>query len=127
MSTQTKSHILFLVSSPLAADPVAMDTALTRLTDALRTVQAPATFVTRVAEVNAVSALLARRDRPRFAVLHYLGHGYKPEDVSQGYLIFEDQSGGVRPPGPATGVHRPQSDTRAGTGISGGRGHGLPF
>ncbi len=90
-------HILFLVSSPLTADPVAVDRALQELTDALRGIPAPATFVTRVAEADAVSSLLARRGRPSFPVLHYLGHGYKPEEVPSGYLIFEDRSGDLRP------------------------------
>jgi tetratricopeptide (TPR) repeat protein len=90
-------HILFLVSSPLTADPVAVDRALQELTDALRGIQAPATFVTHVAEADAVASLLARRDRPPFPVLHYLGHGYKPEEVPSGYLIFEGQSGDLRP------------------------------
>ncbi len=93
-------HALFLVSAPLSADPVAVDEAVRRLSDALRAVQAPATFHTHVAEADAVSALLARQDRPRFTVLHYFGHGYKPDEVPQGYLIFEDQSGGVRPLNP---------------------------
>ena len=90
-------HILFLVSSPLTADPVAVDRALQELTNALRGIQAPATFVTHVAEADAVASLLARRDRPPFPVLHYLGHGYKPEEVPSGYLIFEGQSGDLRP------------------------------
>ncbi|MGB9724693.1 MAG: CHAT domain-containing protein, partial [Chloroflexia bacterium] len=90
-------HILFLVSSPLTADPVAVDRALQELADALRTIPAPATFITRVAEADAIGALMARRDRPRFSVLHYLGHGYKPEEVPSGYLIFEDQNGDLRP------------------------------
>jgi len=90
-------HILFLVSSPLTADPVAVDRALQELTDALRGIQAPATFITHVAEADAVASLLARRDRPPFPVLHYLGHGYKPEEVPSGYLIFEGQSGDLRP------------------------------
>ena len=90
-------HILFLVSSPLTADPVAVDRALQELTDALRGIPAPATFVTRVAEADAVGSLLARKDRPPFPVLHYLGHGYKPEAVPSGYLIFEDRSGDLRP------------------------------
>ena len=33
-------HILFLVSSPLTADPVAVDRALQELTDALQSIQA---------------------------------------------------------------------------------------
>ncbi len=97
MPSPDHPHILFLVSSPLTADPVAVDRALQELTDALKDIPAPATFVTRAAEADAVSALMARRDRPPFSVLHYLGHGYKPEDVPAGYLIFEDQSGDVRP------------------------------
>ncbi|MCX7681840.1 MAG: hypothetical protein N2508_07750 [Anaerolineae bacterium] len=68
-------HILLLLSSPLTADPVAVDRALQELTDALRTIPVPATFVTRIAEADAVGEYLARRDRPPFSVLHYLGHG----------------------------------------------------
>jgi hypothetical protein len=90
-------HILFLLSSPLTADPVAVDQALQELTDALQAIPVPATFVTRVAEVDAIGALMARRDRPPFSVLHYLGHGYKPEEIPSGYLIFEDQAGNIRP------------------------------
>jgi|GEM_PF-3520081 len=97
MPPSDQPHILFLVSNPLTADPVAVDRALQELTDALRGIPAPATFVTQVAEVDAVSSLLARRGRPPFPVLHYLGHGYKPEEVPSGYLIFEDRSGALRP------------------------------
>ncbi len=108
MPSPDHPHILFLVSSPLTADPVAVDRALQELTDALKDIPAPATFVTRVAEADAVSALMARRDRPPFSVLHYLGHGYKPEDVPAGYLIFEDQSGDVRPLGDPPSPGGPQ-------------------
>lgn len=97
MFASDRPHILFLLSSPLTADSVAVDQALRELTDALRTIPVPATFITRIAEADAISAYLARRDRPPFSVLHYLGHGYKPEDVPAGYLIFEDQTGGLRP------------------------------
>lgn len=97
MSAVDRPHILFLVSSPLTADPVAVDRALRELTDALKEIPAPATFVTRIAEADAVLSLMSRRDRPSFSVLHYLGHGYKPEEIPAGFLIFEDQVGDLRP------------------------------
>lgn len=97
MPSPDTPHILLLLSSPLTADPMAVDRALQGLADALRTLPVPATFVTRIAEADAIGAYLARRDRPTFPVLHYLGHGYKPKEVPAGYLIFEDQSGDVRP------------------------------
>ena len=90
-------HVLLLVSSPLDANPVDIHGALAHLEQALRDVHAPAQFHTMIAEPDAVSKLLTRRDRPAFAVLHYLGHGFKRADVPQGFLIFENQTGGMRP------------------------------
>ncbi|HDN80209.1 MAG TPA: CHAT domain-containing protein, partial [Chloroflexi bacterium] len=100
MADKARTHILMLVSSPLTADPVAVDRAVEKLTNALRDVAVPATFTVRVAEPGALSSYLARRDRPRFAILHYLGHGFKPQDVPEGMLIFESESGDVRPLNP---------------------------
>ncbi|MBC7226570.1 MAG: NACHT domain-containing protein [Thermoflexales bacterium] len=97
MPASDHPHVLLLLSSPLTADPVAVDRALQELTDALQAIPAPATFVTRIAEADAIGAYLSRRDRPTFSVLHYLGHGYKPEDWPAGYLIFEDRAGDIRP------------------------------
>ncbi|MCS7286677.1 MAG: CHAT domain-containing protein [Anaerolineae bacterium] len=96
MNQSEHPHILFLVSSPLTANPVAVDRAVHELTEALRTLYVRATFTVHIAEVEAISALMARRDRPRFSVLHYLGHGSRPEDMLEGYLIFEDQAGNTR-------------------------------
>lgn len=95
-TANTDLHVLLLVSSPLDAE-VDVHGALTHLEQALRGVRAAAQVRTLIAEPEAVGGLLARHDRPRFAVLHYLGHGFKPADVEQGFLIFEDQSGGMRP------------------------------
>lgn len=97
MSSLAHPHILLLLSGPPAADPVAVDRALRELTNALWILPVPATFITHIADVDAIGAYLARRDRPTFSVLHYLGPGYKPKEVPAGYLIFEDQSGDVRP------------------------------
>jgi tetratricopeptide (TPR) repeat protein len=90
-------HVLLLLSSPLDSGPVDLHGALAHLEQALRAVQAPAQFHARVAEPDAVAGLLARGDRPLFPVLHYLGHGFKPDDVQQGYLIFENRTGGMSP------------------------------
>ncbi|MCP4209898.1 MAG: CHAT domain-containing protein, partial [Halieaceae bacterium] len=97
MTPTSIPHVLLLVSSPLVADPVDVDRALEQLGDALHKISAPGRFIARVAEPDAVSGLLVRQDRPRFQVLHYYGHGYKPEDAEEGKLIFEDSSGGLRP------------------------------
>jgi hypothetical protein len=90
-------HVLLLASSPLDAGPVDIHSALAHLEQALRGVHAPAQFTTLIAEPDAVQGLLTRGDRPRFPVLHYLGHGFKPADVREGFLIFEDRTGGIRP------------------------------
>lgn len=97
MSEPTAPCTLFLVSSPLAADPVAVDHAVQQLQEALTGVSAPGEFVVQAAEVDAVAGRLAQRNRLPFQVLHYLGHGYKPEQTPEGVLIFEDKSGGIRP------------------------------
>ena len=49
-----------------------------------------------VAETDAISSLLAQRNRPSFHLLHYLGHGAKLPDAPSGYLIMEDKTGGAR-------------------------------
>jgi tetratricopeptide (TPR) repeat protein len=90
-------HVLLLASSPLDADPVDIHSALAHLEQALGDVHAAAQFTAWIAEPNAVSGFLTRGDRPRFPVLHYLGHGFKKADVQHGFLIFEDQTGGMRP------------------------------
>jgi tetratricopeptide (TPR) repeat protein len=87
---------LLLVSSPLTENPVDFDRALSRLIDALAEVAAPASFQAMVAEPDAVAALLARRNRPAFHVLHYFGHGAQPDRALEGKLVFEDGTGGAR-------------------------------
>ncbi|MFN3983735.1 MAG: CHAT domain-containing protein, partial [Caldilinea sp.] len=87
--------VLLLLSSPLD-NPVGIDQARASLQEALRDVRAAAHVVTRIAEADAVQGYLAQRNRPRFRVLHYLGHGYKPDDVPFGALVFEDAAGGSR-------------------------------
>jgi len=90
------TRILLLVSSPLTENPVDFDRALSRLTEALAEVVAPAVFQAMVAEPDAVSALLARRSRLPFQVLHYFGHGAQSDLALNGKLVFEDGTGGGR-------------------------------
>jgi tetratricopeptide (TPR) repeat protein len=87
--------VLLLLSSPLDA-PVGVDGALAHLDAALRDVRAHARFVTHIAETDHVHGLLAQANRPRFPVLHYLGHGYKASETPHGALVFEDGAGGAR-------------------------------
>ncbi len=88
-------RILLLVSNPLDA-PVNIGPDVAALTDALRDLNAPATFVVQLAEADRVSALLARGDHTPFQVVHYLGHGYKPAQKQTGYLVLEDPQGAAR-------------------------------
>jgi tetratricopeptide (TPR) repeat protein len=88
-------HVLLLVSNPLDA-PVHIDRDVAALEEALVTLEANAVIHTMIAEAEAVGALLARRDRPRFQVLHFLGHGYRPTDPTAGRLCFESTSGLAR-------------------------------
>jgi hypothetical protein len=90
------AHILLLVSDPLDA-AISIERDLTALQDALRDLDAAAVFETRAAEAKALQDHLERGDRPRYSVLHYLGHGYKPPQSQNGYLIFESRDGAADP------------------------------
>ncbi|HKQ78331.1 MAG TPA: CHAT domain-containing protein [Blastocatellia bacterium] len=86
------ANILLLISDPLDAS-ISIQRDLIALQDALRDLGAAAVFHTRAAEAGALQDHLERGDRPRYSILHYLGHGYKPPQSQDGYLIFENRGG----------------------------------
>ena len=88
----SSANILFLVSDPLDAS-ISIDRDLAALQDGLRQIEAAVRFDTHVAEADAVQGYLERGDRPQYRALHYLGHGFKAEKESSGFLIFERKDG----------------------------------
>jgi len=88
--------VLVLVSNPHDA-PVSIHADLAALREAVQDLPYAAAFTAGVAEVDAVADLLARRDRPRCRVLHFVGHGSPPDgDDDDGRLVFEQRSGAAR-------------------------------
>lgn len=83
------ANILLLVSDPLDTS-ISIQRDLLALQDALRELDVAAVFDARVAEAEAVQSHLARGDRPRYGVLHYLGHGANPDGEDGKALIFEN-------------------------------------
>ncbi len=90
------ANILFLVSDPLDA-AISIQRDLIALQDALRDLNVAAVFDIRAAEADSVQSHLARGDRRPYSALHYLGHGYKPPNQSDGRLIFEGRDGAADP------------------------------
>src|SRR5262245_35048025 len=86
------TNILMVVSDPLDA-PISIQSDLFELSDALRNLDAAARFNVMAAEADAVQEHLERGDRQRYSVLHYLGHGYRPAQAQDGFLVFEDIGG----------------------------------
>jgi tetratricopeptide (TPR) repeat protein len=94
MTAPQLARILVLVSSPLDA-AINLGDDLACLREAVADLPCAAHFDVHVAEAERVGDLLARADRPRYDVLHYLGHG----DLLQngvGVLWFEDRHGRAR-------------------------------
>ena len=83
------ANILLLVSDPLDAS-ISIQRDLFELQKALRELDVAAVFDTRVAEAEAVQSHLARGNRLRYGLLHYLGHGADPDGELGKSLIFED-------------------------------------
>ncbi len=94
--TTDSSNVLFLLSSPLDAAPVEAEDGWQALQRALQDLQHPVAFTVRHAEPQSLSAFLSRAERPRFGVVHYLGHGYKPANAPTGGLVFEGPDGEAR-------------------------------
>jgi hypothetical protein len=86
------ANILLLISDPLDAS-ISIQRDLLALQDALRELDCAATFHVRAAEAQKVQEHLSLGDSPRYDVLHYLGHGYKTPDKTDGVLIFEKDDG----------------------------------
>ncbi len=86
------ANVLFLVSDPLDAS-ISIQRDLLALQDALRQLEAAATFHVRAAEADKVHEHLSLGSSLRYDVLHYLGHGYKAPDEADGVLIFEKDDG----------------------------------
>lgn len=86
------ANILLLVSDPLDAS-ISIQRDLLALQDGLRQLDAAVTFHVRAAEAEKIQDHLSRGNSPRYAVLHYLGHGYKAPDDADGVLIFEKDDG----------------------------------
>ena len=94
--TTDASNVLFLLSSPLDAAPVEAEDGWQALQRALQDLQHPVSFTVRHAEPQSLSAFLSRAERPRFGVVHYLGHGHKPANAPTGELVFEGPDGEAR-------------------------------
>ncbi len=90
------ANVLLLVSDPLDAS-ISIQRDLMALQDGLRQIEAAATFYVHAAEAEKVQEHLSRGDNPPYAVLHYLGHGYKAPDEADGFLIFEKDDGTADP------------------------------
>ncbi|MEM7134442.1 MAG: tetratricopeptide repeat protein, partial [Chloroflexota bacterium] len=92
-------NILLLVSNPLNAT-INIGRDVAKLEETLQSLPCAATVTVQIAEADQISSLLSRGNRPNFQILHYLGHGYQPDEdgagTFSGAFAFEGQNGLAR-------------------------------